>query len=72
MAHKKTTLMVEANCRIHGPYTAMGLSFCHKHVMWVKVCPGCGQAFHTDRKDRATCSDKCRQRVSRKVSQTKV
>jgi len=72
MAHKKTTQYVEADCRIHGPHTSMGMSFCHKHVMWVKNCPACGRAFHTDRKDRKTCCDACRKSWSRKCSQTKV
>lgn len=42
------------------------LVMCKAHPdLYLNICRGCGEYFHATRVNVKTCSDKCRQRVSR-------
>jgi predicted nucleic acid-binding Zn ribbon protein len=63
-------------CKPHfvkvGIYHKREFCFCEAHsYLELNKCEGCGQYFHTDRRNAKTCSDKCRQRVSRKKRKEK-
>jgi predicted nucleic acid-binding Zn ribbon protein len=39
---------------------------CKQHFwLYLNICLGCGEQFHTHRPHTKTCSDRCRQRLSR-------
>jgi predicted nucleic acid-binding Zn ribbon protein len=39
---------------------------CEEHFwLYLNICLGCGERFHTYRPHTKTCSDKCRKRLSR-------
>jgi len=61
--------------RVHmsvGIYHKRDFYFCKKHsYLELNICQGCGELFHTDRRNAKTCSDKCRQRLSRKKRKEK-
>ena len=39
---------------------------CQQHPsLYLNVCLGCGEKFHSERSHTITCSDRCRQRKSR-------
>ncbi len=39
---------------------------CQEHFwLYLNICLGCGEKFHTDRPHTATCSGKCRTRLCR-------
>jgi hypothetical protein len=42
------------------------VSRCKEHFwLYLNVCMGCGEKFHSNRPNVKTCSDKCRKRLSR-------
>lgn len=44
----------------------LGKHRCKEHPwFYLNICLGCGDKFHSDMPHTKTCSDKCRQRLSR-------
>ncbi len=48
--------------KAHG---AGGQEYCFSHSAWVNTCVNCGHKFHTTRNHAKTCSNKCRQSLTR-------
>jgi len=54
-------------------HTKCDVGKCKEHFwVYLNICLGCGEKFHSIRPHAKTCSDKCRQRLSRRTRFDKV